>query len=107
MAFDGTRALITGDYVTPKTGPKAGQLGPWHHVVERLGVNPRGTPMKLFFAGYGAAWLLLAAAFLRGAAWAPGGMLVAAVGALWYLPLGTVLSAVQVALLLLLRTRGG
>jgi hypothetical protein len=28
LAFDGAHALITGDYVTPKTGRYAGQLGP-------------------------------------------------------------------------------
>jgi hypothetical protein len=28
MLFDGTRALIVGDYVTPKTGKYAGRLGP-------------------------------------------------------------------------------
>jgi len=29
MLFDGSRALIVGDYVTAKSGPYAGQLGPW------------------------------------------------------------------------------
>jgi hypothetical protein len=28
MAFDGGRALMLGDYVTPRTGQFAGQLGP-------------------------------------------------------------------------------
>lgn len=48
MAFDGTRALIVGDYVTPKTGAYAGQLGPWANVVQRLGIHPRSTSMKRF-----------------------------------------------------------
>jgi hypothetical protein len=29
MAYDGGRALLVGDYVTPSTGEYAGQLGPW------------------------------------------------------------------------------
>lgn len=105
MAFDGTRALIVGDYVTPSSGPRQGQLGPWSHVVSTVGLNPRGTLVKLGIAFYGIAWLLLAAAFARGAAWSWAAMLAAALGALWYAPVGTVLSLVQLALLLAFRAR--
>jgi hypothetical protein len=45
MTFDGTRALTVGDYVTPRSGAHAGQLGPWHHVVSAVGVAPRSTLM--------------------------------------------------------------
>ena len=34
-------ALVKGDYVTPKSGPYAGQLGPWSNVVSAS--NPRAT----------------------------------------------------------------
>ena len=105
MAFDGTRALIVGDYVTPSSGPRQGQLGPWSRVVSTVGLNPRGTPVKLGIAVYGIAWLLLAAAFARGAAWSWAAMLAAAIGALWYAPVGTVLSLVQIATLLASRAR--
>jgi hypothetical protein len=55
MGFDGIRALTVGDYVTPRTGPYAGQLGPWRLVVGAVGLDPRGTPMKLGFVAFGAA----------------------------------------------------
>ena len=33
MTFDGARALIVDDYVTPKAGGYVGQLGPWTKLV--------------------------------------------------------------------------
>jgi hypothetical protein len=60
----------------------------------------------LTFVAYGVAWLGVLAAFVAGEAWAPTALLVAAAGALWYAVPGTVLSVVQVALLLWLRSRG-
>jgi hypothetical protein len=41
MLFDGTRALILGDYVTPKSGEYAGRLGPWSILVKAIGIEPR------------------------------------------------------------------
>lgn len=38
MAFDGGRALVVGDYVTPRSGQYAGQLGPWAKVVSTVGI---------------------------------------------------------------------
>ena len=100
MLFDGARALIVGDYITPRSGPYAGQLGAWSRVVSAVGIEPRSTLMKSIFAVYGALWLLVIAAFLLGRPWARPAMLTAAAGALWYLPAGTLLSAVQIVLLL-------
>jgi hypothetical protein len=103
MAFDGTRALVRGDYVTPKTGAHAGQLGPWQHVVSAVGIGPRSTLMKSVFVLYGLIWLGIVGAYILGVTWAPRAMLVAAVGTLWYLPIGTVSSLLQIAGLLWLR----
>jgi hypothetical protein len=61
MLFDGSRALILGDYVTPTSGPYAGQLGPWTKLVSRVGIEPRSTLMKCIFTIYGAVWLLFSA----------------------------------------------
>jgi hypothetical protein len=105
MAFDGSRALLVGDFVTPRTGPNAGQLGPWRHLVASVGLNPRGTPMKAIFACYGLAWLALAIGFLRGASWGWTAMLLAAIGALWFAPLGTLFSLLQIILLLVFRAQ--
>lgn len=105
MVFDGLRALIVGDYVTPAGGPYAGQLGPWAGLVSALGIDPRGTPMKSFFVLYGVGWLGVTVAFLRGARRSWAAMTAAAAASLWYLVVGTVLSVVQLALLLFVRAR--
>ncbi len=103
MAFDGMRALLVGDYVTPRSGRYAGQLGPWARLVSAVGVEPRSTLMKAVFAGYGLAWLAIVVAFVLDLAWARAAMLTAATGALWFLPFGTLLSVVQIGLLAMSR----
>jgi hypothetical protein len=101
MAFDGTRALIVGDYVTPKTGEHAGQLGPWKHVIRAVGIEPRSTLMKSIFAVYGFMWLIIIVCFIFKLHWSWAAMLIAAIGALWYLPFGTLSSVIQIVLLCL------
>ena len=49
MVFDGTRALIVGDYFTQQNGEFAGQLGPWSYLVQAIGLDPRSVWMKLLF----------------------------------------------------------
>jgi hypothetical protein len=61
--------------------------------------------MKVIFAVYGWTWLLVGVAFAVGAPWSWMAMLVAAAGALWFLPFGTFCSLVQIALLVLFRAR--
>lgn len=101
FAFDGAFALLTGDYVTPATGPYAGQLGPWATMMAATGVDPRSTPIKVLFVLYGVAWLVVISAFAVGRRWAWAGMVIAAVCSLWYLPFGTLLGLIQISLLLL------
>lgn len=103
MTFDGARALVMGDYVTPRAGAHAGQLGPWQHVVSAIGIAPRSTAMKLIFITYGLSWLLIAVGFARGTSWGWTAMVVAAVASLWYFPIGTLCSVVQLVLLLWIR----
>lgn len=101
MTFDGMRALTIGDYVTPRS--RAGELGPWHYVVESIGIAPRSTLMKLIFVFFGVGWLIIAVGLIRRASWALNAALAAAVLTLWYLPVGAAFGVVQTALLLLLR----
>lgn len=101
MAFDGAHALVAGDYVTPNSGPNAGQLGPWQHVVSAIGIAPRSALMKTIFVVYGLAWLAIIIAYVREASWSNAGMLLAAVGSLWYLAVGTITSVIIIALKLL------
>lgn len=101
LAFDGGHALITGDYVTPSTGPYAGQLGPWSKLVSAVGIDPRSTLMKSIHLTLGLAWLLMMVCFALRLPFAWYGMLACAIAALWYLPFGTLLSMIQITLLLL------
>jgi hypothetical protein len=107
MTYDGLRALIVGDYVTPRSGEYAGQLGPWTHLVEAVGLQPRSTLMKAIFVVAGVAWLLILIAFITRQPWAWTAMLAAAIGTLWYLPIGTLFSVIQIVLLLVPLGRRG
>ena len=100
---DGSVALISGDYVTPKSGEYAGQLGPWAKVVSGVGIDPRSTAMKLIFVVYGLIWLAAIVGFFLRADWSWWAMLAAATLSLWYLPFGTLLGVIQIALLLIAR----
>lgn len=106
LAFDGGRALLVGDYVTPKSGEYAGQLGPWAKVVSAVGIEPRSTLMKSIHLVLGLTWLGLTICFVLRWSWAWSGMVLCAVLALWYLPFGTLLSLVQIVLLFLPAVRG-
>ena len=105
MTFDGLRALVVGDYVTPTTGPFAGQLGPWSGVVSAVGVAPRSETMKMVFVIFGVAWLSAATGFLLRARRSAGALAVLAVATLWYLPIGTLVSSLVLIGLAILRMR--
>lgn len=106
LAFDGGRALITGDYVTPKSGQYAGQLGPWAKVVSAAGIEPRSTFMKSIHLVLGLAWLTVLVCFALRLPFAWSGMVLCAILGLWYLPFGTLLSLIQLILLFLPAVRG-
>lgn len=106
MVFDGSRALVVGDYVTPASGRHAGQLGLWSKVVQAIGIPPRSTLMKGLFVAYGLAYLAMTAPFLLGAPWARPGMIALAALGLWHLPFGTAINLVVIALVVMdIRTR--
>jgi len=100
LVFDGSRAFIVGDYVTRRTGPRAGELGPWSHIVEAVGLQPRGTVVKCLHVVLGVCWLASCVCFFisphRGW-WA---LLISSICTLWYLPVGTALSLIEIAILL-------
>lgn len=99
LFFDGAHALVAGDYVTPSSGRYAGQLGPWAHIFEAVGIDPRSLFVKLLHVAVGAANVAL------GAAWAFGReglrkILTAAVAlSLWYVPFGTIIAIIILILL--------
>jgi len=100
LTFDGTRALTVGDYVTPSSGPRAGQLGPWARVVSAIGFEPRSTFIKSVHVFLGIVWLIGIVVLLLRPDIGWWFVLCCGVGTLWYLPLGTVLSIVVLVLLL-------
>lgn len=105
FAFDGAHALIMGDYITPSSGDFAGKLGPWSQLVTAIGIDPRSSFMKLAHVVIGVVWLCMILAYVMRAPWAWTGMLVCAALGLWYLPVGTVLSLLQIVILLLPQLR--
>jgi hypothetical protein len=100
LVFDGGRALIVGDYVTPGSGPRAGQLGPWSRIVSALGFEPRSTFIKCLHLFLGIAWLVALIVFVMRPASGWWVILGCAAASLWYLPVGTFMSIVIIALLL-------
>jgi putative Mn2+ efflux pump MntP len=106
MMFDGVRAFVTGDYVTPSSGEYAGQLGPWAKVVSAVGLEPRSAAVKSAHVGLGLFWLAAAGCFAARVPGSWGALLACAIGSLWYAPFGTVIGVVEIALLLLPATRG-
>lgn len=100
MVVDGVHALRAGDYITPRSGSYAGQLGPWSRVVAAVGIPPRSLGMKIAFVAYGLAYLAVGVLCVLGVVPAAALIVVAALG-LWYLPFGTILNAVVILLLLL------
>jgi hypothetical protein len=101
MVFDGIHAFATGDYVTPKSGAYAGQLGPWSKIIRTIGLDPRSGFVKCLFIFQGTATLFLLACYLLGLKWAKTALKIAALGELWYLPMGTI-NGILVLILLFL-----
>jgi hypothetical protein len=96
MIFDGIHVLVRGKYFGPD------KPGPWSSIFIRAGIDPfRLGPL---FVVLGAAWIVALIALLAGAKWGWFGMLGIAIATMWYLPLGTVLSVICIAMLLLSRT---
>ncbi|HEY6504226.1 MAG TPA: hypothetical protein VIZ28_09655 [Chitinophagaceae bacterium] len=103
MAFDGSRALIKGDYIRPQSGKYAGQLGPWSKLVKTIGIDPESATMKTIFVLWGLAGLIITAFYISNAGWARNGMIVMNILSLWYLVPGTASSILQIILLLIRR----
>ncbi|HEX2854101.1 MAG TPA: hypothetical protein VHO24_12755 [Opitutaceae bacterium] len=105
LTFDGARALVSGDYVTARSGPNAGRLGPWSKIVSAIGVEPRSTGMKCFHVILGILWLISAAMFFARPRLGWLALAGCSISSLWYLPVGTVLSLIELGLLFLPFTR--
>lgn len=98
MLFDGAHRLVAGDYV--RVGRR---LGPWADVVAAGGIDPMSLGAMFVVLGLGVT--IGGIGLLSARRWAWSWAFVFAVGTLWYLPFGTLLSLAVVALLMLPRTR--
>ena len=105
LLFDGSHALMTGDYVTPHSGPSAGHLGLWSQAVSAAGFAPRGTFIKLVHVALGLGWLGALVAFPFRPLFGRRALLAISLATLWYLPVGTALALAELGLLFLLRRR--
>lgn len=99
MLFDGSRALIVGDYITPSSGEFAGQLGPWSMLVQVIGIDPRSTLMKIIFIAYGFITFIALFGFLKNKTWGHTMLMAMAILGLWYLPIGTLVNLIVLILL--------
>lgn len=104
MLFDGIRALIVGDFITPTAGEYAGQLGPWASLVNAVGIEPRSTLMKLVFIIYGVISLITLTGFVLKQPWGQPALIVTSILGLWYLPFGTFSNIIVLVLLFLNRS---
>jgi hypothetical protein len=105
LVFDGTRALATGNYVTPTSGPRAGQLGPWSHIVTAIGLQPRSTIVKWAHVILGLAWLMALVLFILQPEKGRWAVLSCCVATLWYAPVGTVVSTAILVVLITTKLR--
>jgi hypothetical protein len=95
MPADGIHALRSGHYY-------GSRLGPWAEVVSRVGIDPNSSTMMGTFVALGVLWLVVLALITTRARQALTLALLAAVMTLWFLPIGTLLSAMTIACSLLL-----
>jgi hypothetical protein len=103
MTYDGARAILTGDYIRPKTGEYAGQLGPWTKLAEKAGIDPMSTLMKSIFILFGVAGLIVTICFAMDVHWAWKAMLIYNICSLWNLFFGAASSILQIILLIIIR----
>lgn len=99
--FEGAYAAVTGEYFRPSDSRIAATAGAWEKAVEMVGIDPQSSLMHFIFVVYGLAWLVLTVLYFIKIPFSRFLMLAAAIGASWYLPLGTALCLLQVVLLIL------
>lgn len=96
MLADGIYVIVNGKYIGPE------KPGPWAMAFDRLGVNVyRLGPI---FIAFGIVWLAFASGLLSGSSWAYNFGIVISILTLWYLPFGTLLSIIVLAIVVLNRS---
>lgn len=101
MLFDGVRALMVGDYITPASGEYEGKLGPWAKLVSPFGIDPRSVFMKSVFVVYALVTFIALGSYLTNQPWGRYALIITALFGLWYLPFGTATNIIVLILLFL------
>ena len=100
MSFDGSRAFLRGDYLTPASGEYAGQLGPWAQVLSAAGFEPRSPFVKALHLLLGISLVVSAFTLYLQTVWSRELVLATSLLVVWYVPFGTI-SCIANCLLLL------
>jgi hypothetical protein len=98
MLVDGTRNLLTGTYF-------GARLGPWSQLVAGVSLDPHH--LGSVFVGLGVAWFVALAGLLRRDPWGWSLAVLVGVCTLRYLPFGTALSLIYLALVTVKRRELG
>ena len=89
--FDGIHVLVKGKYFGPP------EPGPWASVVKFFGINPFSLGVPFIILGF--MWLISSYGVFSHQLWAPLFTLMVAIMSIWYLPIGTVISVLILALI--------
>lgn len=97
MIFDGIHVLIKGKYFGPE------KPGPWSFFVSSVGIDPFkfGIP----FITLGVLWIIAIAGLITNQTWDWYFAFIVAIMTLWYLPLGTILSIIFIALMIIFKSK--
>lgn len=89
MTYDGCRGLMVGDYLRPRSGEYAGQLGPWANYVNAIGIDPESDFMKWTFILWGSIGLFIMVSFAMNVRDSAKALLIISAITLWYATIGT------------------
>ena len=97
MLVDGIHVILKGKYIGPP------EPGPWANLFTRLGADV----FKLgpLFIIFGLAWLIFLYALLTNQQWGSKYGIIISVLTLWYLPVGTIISVIVLAVLIFAKTK--
>lgn len=99
MLFDGLHVIKKGKYFGPD------EPGLWSKIVASLGINPFS--IGPVFVVLGLIWLISIAGLLAATSWGWLALLVCAITTLWYVKVGTAISLIVIAILVLFKTSLG
>jgi len=94
MIADAFHALYTGNYIA-----FGGHLGPWTSVLALAHISPASLAAKFLFLTAGSMYVVIALDYARCDLRSARGVTSVAIGTLWYLPFGTLCSAIVLVLL--------